>query len=112
VKVTITKQHLEKAIEERGIDLTTHCVFAQAVKEILPERNTHEWGCGNASICIYNKGTFESADFQYVPATEEERKKLNKIVTEFDSWRYEQVRSLLPFTLEMDKVTAEDSRFF
>lgn len=86
VSVTITKEHMEKAIAATNApydNYTSHCLLAQAGKDVVPDL----LGTGLASIRV-SHGRYTTVTDVY------------ELVALFDAKRFEELQKMLPATYE------------
>lgn len=100
VKITITKEHLEKAksfVSDIPSQRCSSCVISQAASEVL----------GLCSTCSAGIYTYSSVEDRYFFSNPIDvfalPRKVRDIMHSFDVGRYDEIEKILPFTFETDK---------
>lgn len=97
VKITITKEHLEKA-RNSGDKRCLACLVNQASSDVLGF-------CSTIYSAIYVYGNSEDRD-KYTNSIAEFSvpSKVKEIILDFDNKRYEKIEEILPFTFETERL--------
>lgn len=93
ITITITKEHLEKALAvKRGDRGTENCVLAQAVRAASFHDPKDRIICGFSQISVNST--------QYLATNPD----VPSLVQAFDEERFDKVESMLPMTTKLEKI--------